>query len=133
MSNIYKNYAEAVKLQQRGLPQKNVVVRVAGVSFDGRQVLLAQMSPKTKVKLERERRNAYDPSAVKVLAELEGFWRHVGYVPGKMSAKVARLLDSGVELAAKVHRVTGGFAKGSEQAHYGLEISLREVISGDLM
>ena len=127
VSNVYKNYAEAVKLQRRTLPSKTVIARVAGVSFEGRQELLAQMSELTGVKLERERRNVHDPYAVRVLADFGGIWRHVGYIPGKMSAKIARLLDNGVALTVAVHRVTGGFFRGGEQAHYGLEISLKEV------
>jgi hypothetical protein len=120
-----KQYAEKVRQDSLGL-NRRVVARVVGVTFEGRQEVLAEMDSKTPVRLERDRRNKYDFHAVKVMACLNGKWVQAGFIPRRMSSLISRSLDNGVALSAKVHRLTGGFycEVKEEMANHGLEIAV---------
>lgn len=124
-SNILKNYAERVRSESNGLNRK-IIAKLAGVTFEGRQDILAQMTEKTPVRLERDRRNEYDFHAVRVLAELEGTWEQAGFIPRTMSGLIAKSLDKGISLLATVHKVTGGMVSDytGERLNYGLEINI---------
>ena len=120
-----KHYASQVKRDALGL-DREVLARVAGVTFEGRQDHLAVMGPGTGVKLERDRRNPYDFNAVKVLAHLGSDWVHVGFIPSTMSKLVSKSLDNGVKLSAAVHRLSGGMvdAQTGNNLNFGLEIKI---------
>ena len=124
--NKLRHYASRVKTDARGL-DRTIIARIAGVTFEGRQELLAKMYESTEVRLERDRRNPYDFNAVKVLAYIynEGVWEHVGFIPSTMSKLISKSLDNGVELTATVHRITGGMVTDSgDQLNFGLEIKM---------
>jgi hypothetical protein len=120
-----KHYASRVKTEALGLDRR-VLARVAGVTFEGRQKWLEEITLDTEVCLERDRRNPYDFNAVKVLAHLNGDWQHVGFIPSTMSKLISTSLDNGVELDAIVHRRTGGMVNEhtGEQFNYGLELKI---------
>ena len=120
-----KHYASQVKRDALGL-DREVIARVAGVTFEGRQDHLAEMGPRTGVKLERDRRNPYDFNAVKVLARLDSDWVHVGFIPSTMSKLVSKSIDNGVQLSAAVHRLSGGMvdAQTGNSLNFGLEIRI---------
>lgn len=122
-----KHYASQVKRDALGL-DREVLARVAGVTFEGRQDYLASMDPRTAVKLERDRRNPYDFNAVKVLANMgnNDGWVHVGFIPSTMSKLVSKSLDNGVKLLATVHRLSGGMvdAQTGNSLNFGLEIKI---------
>jgi len=124
-SDKLRAYAKQVKAEDFTL-DRTLLAKVVGVSFEGRQDLLAIMDDSTLVKLERDRRNEYDFYAVKVLAELKGAWQHVGFIPKKMSRKISDTLDKGAKLSCKVHRLTGGTTckHTGKEFNYGLEISI---------
>lgn len=121
-----KKYAKKVKQGVNYDLDTHLIAKVTGVTFEGRQKVLKQMSKDTPVKLERDRRNEYDSYAVKVLAELKGKWVQTGFIPRPMSRRVAESLDNGVCLPAHVHRVIGGmFSEHSgEVLNFGLEICI---------
>ena len=122
--NKLKKYADNVRSEDNGLDRK-IIAKLVGVSFEGRQDILAEVGKKTLVKLERDRRNEYDFHAVRVLAEVEGEWEQAGFIPRTMSPLIAKSLDKGVPLSVKVHRVLGGMANSSgEKLNYGLEINI---------
>lgn len=94
--------------------------RVAGVSFDGRQELIAQLTGREPCRLEPEPENKFDPNAIAVKvsrqinAEQESgpgsdrvIW-HIGYLPKEIAAQVAPHLD-GEPLMCKIAEITGGF------------------------
>lgn len=121
-------YADLVKTSAKALDHA-IIARLAGVTFDGCQEHLAFISPSTSIKLSRDRRNEYDSSAVRVLAQLgdtESSWVHVGFIPSKMSPLIARNLDQGVVLATTVHRLLGGMQRegSDEKLNFGLEIRI---------
>lgn len=97
--------------------------KVAGVTFEGRQAHIANIAVGDIVRLEPEPENPYDPNAIAVKVALpSGTVHHVGYVPREMAGVLAPHLG-GENLMAKVHEVTGGFAKwNGEKASLGLII-----------
>jgi len=124
--NRLKHYAARVKSAEVGL-QKNLIARLAGVTFDSRQQYIEQVEADTPIKLERDRRNKFDFHAVGVWANTHSDnWVHVGFIPRAMSKLISRSLDNGVQLVATVHRRTGGMLneETNEKLHYGLEIKL---------
>jgi len=85
-------------------------INVAGVTFDGRQEVLAELyeiqeaqkagttTPSIAIipiDLVREPDNKYDANAIQVLAEGNDGYKHVGYVSRDLAARLAPLLDAG--------------------------------------
>ena len=120
-----KHYAAKVKLENGGLDRR-IVARVAGVTFDNRQDVVAAVKKETPVRLVRDRRNEHDFYAVEVHVELDGEWKQAGFIPNPMCRLVSHTIDNGVQLAASVHRVTGGMVSEftGENLNYGLEINV---------
>ena len=87
-------------------------IRVAGVTFDGRQgklVTLKKASNGAYLTLRRERSNPHDPNAVAVIAVLpNGTHMKIGYVPKSHNAELARILDSGERTRVRQFAVIGG-------------------------
>ena len=124
--NRLKHYAAKVKSADVGL-QRNLIARLAGVTFDSRQQFIEQVSNDTPIRLERDRRNKFDFHAVGVWANIApDTWVHVGFIPRAMSKLISRSLDNGIELSAVVHRRTGGMLneETNEVLNYGLEIRM---------
>lgn len=124
ISKVQK-YANRLKLEENGLDRK-IIAKATGVTFDNRQELLTKIVKDTPIKLERDRRNKFDFYAVNILAEIDGEWQQVGFIPKKMNKDICRTLDNGKALNCSVHRVTGGgtFAGTDEPLNYGLEITI---------
>lgn len=118
-----KNYADKAKYEDT-LSDRSFVAAVVGVTFEGRQEVLKEVAKETEVKLERERRNPYDFFAVRVMVKINGSWQQAGYLPKKMSRKVANSIDNGVSLEAKVWRLLGGYNSEAtgEFLNRGLEV-----------
>jgi len=117
--NKLREYAKQIKYED-GVVDRNIIARVSGVTFEGRQELLSQIDKQTLIKVERERRNEYDFYAVKVVAKINKRWQQIGYLPKKMSRLVATSLDNGITMSARVQRVKGGV----DGLNYGLDINL---------
>lgn len=88
---------------------KILVTKVAGVTYEGRQEYIDQMTLDTPIRIVPEPHNPYDANALAVHAALaEKAIVHVGYIPRDMAARVAPYLD-GEQIMAKVREITGGF------------------------
>jgi hypothetical protein len=62
------------------------------------------------VTLERDADNTYNANAVKVMVNVNNGSRyHLGFIPRDLAALLAPLLDKGVELAARLKGITGGY------------------------
>lgn len=74
---------------------------LAGFNYYAAPELFAQMQPGDRLDLVREPDNPHDPRAVRVE------WRghKLGYVPRRDNAEVARLMDAGEALDARVSRL----------------------------
>ena len=90
-------------------------VRVAGVTFNQRQEILAALDGrKATVKLVHETENAFDKSAVSVWVFAEGTrgYYRIGYLPKLVAATIAPLLDKGENLKPNGFTVTGSRTNG---------------------
>lgn len=74
---------------------------LAGFQFHAGKKLWPQMRVGDALVLVREPENAHDALAIRV--EWQG--RHIGYVPRRENSDIARLLDRGVKLFARISRL----------------------------
>ncbi len=77
--------------------------KVAGVTFEGRQELIAQLRAGDELELARDHANRFDPNAVAVLAPVG----QVGFLNRRLAEKIAPVLDAGASYRACVENVTG--------------------------
>ncbi|MDI6869978.1 MAG: single-stranded-DNA-specific exonuclease RecJ [Bacillota bacterium] len=91
--------------------------KVVGVSFEGRQEVLAGLRPGQPLRLVREPENPHDPSAVRVETE-EGVI--LGYLRAGLARHLGPAMDQGVRYTAAVTAVTGG----EDGQHRGVNIFL---------
>lgn len=79
--------------------------KVVGVTFEGRQEVVAQLSAGEEVLLRRQPDNPADPHAVQVVRRNGAV---VGYLSSPLAGRVAPQLDRGARYRATVIGVTGG-------------------------
>ena len=79
--------------------------KLAGVTFEGRQTVLEDLSPGTPLRIERQPTNEFDPNAC---ALFEPSGRQAGYFNRRLAAVLAPLIDADVEYDVSVTDVTGG-------------------------
>ena len=78
--------------------------KIVGVTFEGRQDLVAGLEPGALLSLVREPENPHDPNAV-------GVWYgqlKLGFVKKQIAARIAPNIDAGERYRAEVKHVTGG-------------------------
>lgn len=96
---------------------------LAGVTFNDAQSLLAKVDSRWEATLVREPKNPHDPNAVAVHVKRpktdDYYWKHIGYIPKKLSPSVASLLDGGQEINISIKRVIGGNGQ-----NYGIVVEL---------
>lgn len=94
---------------------------VAGVTFDGRQAILALYRGRERLsaELRREPSNPFDPNAIRVNIDVANpHTLHVGYIPKSLAARLAPRMDGGTVLL--VTRATVLYNEGT----YGLRICI---------
>lgn len=102
-------------------------ISVAGVTFEGRQELLAELHKAQEAGagiatfLVREPDNKYDANAIQVLAEGNDGPKHVGYVPRHLAAKLAPLLDAGATVTTDPARIICG---GLDSTVFGVRFTI---------
>jgi hypothetical protein len=94
-------------------------VRLAGVTYENRQSLLARMSIYDKLSIRRDRNNRYDRNAIGVYTSQN---QNIGWVPKDIATYLAPIMDSGTNLSVKVLKKIGG-----NGYNFGLEV----IISND--
>lgn len=97
--------------------------KVAGVTFENRQSIIALLQEGDQVKLNREPSNKFDPNAIKV-ETITG--EQVGYLNAEMAKYLAPLLDSGQRYKSLVTNVTGG-----DDRNFGLNIIVQKILDMD--
>jgi len=75
------------------------------VTFEGRQEVVARLTPGVPLRIERQPDNEYDTNACAVFEPLGD---QVGFLNRKLAAALAPLIDAGVEYDAEVAGITGG-------------------------
>ena len=78
--------------------------KVAGVSFEGRQRYVRHMRVGERIILQRDRYNAYDRNAVKVI---NSNGEQIGFLSREVASNVAPRMDMGHQYAAVCTAVTG--------------------------
>jgi single-stranded-DNA-specific exonuclease len=78
--------------------------KIVGVTFEGRQDLIAGLQPGQALELVRQPENPFDPNAVAV-----HFGRlQLGFVKKAIAARIAPNLDAGERYRAEIKHITGG-------------------------
>ena len=89
------------------LPGFKIETKVVGVTFEGRQMVVAQLRAGEGVLLRREPFNPYDSNAISVEREAG---EQIGYIDKCLAAKVAPEFDkNGDSVHAIVKEITGGY------------------------
>lgn len=96
--------------------------KVAGVTYEGRQDIIAALKGNEPCRIVPEPTNPYDPNALAVHVAVEqGVVKHVGYIPREMAAQIAPYLE-GEALMVSLSEITGGFeTQYGDTAAYGLD------------
>lgn len=90
--------------------------KIVGVSFDGRQNIVAGLFPGDDLTLVREPENAHDSNAIAVrFGSL-----HLGYLRREIAQRVAPNIDIGERYRAQVGSITGGGVR-----HVGVNLLVR--------
>lgn len=79
--------------------------KLAGVTFEGRQHLVAGLEPGAPLRLERQPDNPHDANAC-ALFDPRG--EHIGFLNRRLASVLAPVIDAGVEYDVEVAEVTGG-------------------------
>jgi len=90
--------------------------KIVGVSFEGRQNVVAGLLPGNALALVREPDNSHDSNAIAVRFGL----LHLGYLRRGIAQRLAANLDRGDRYAASVGSITGGGGR-----HVGVNIRVR--------
>ncbi len=102
-------YTGSVSKQESNTYSKDYVgdrihSKVVGVSFDNRQEVIKTLRAGQRLDLVREPHNKHDKWAIAVYRSGSS----IGYIKKELAAKLAPLMDSGVEFDCVVSEVTGG-------------------------
>ena len=87
-----------------------ICTRVAGVTFDGRQSVVARLSIGEEILLKREPTNPYDHNAIRV--ECQNGWQ-IGYLNRHLAVTLAPFFDVHCQTVhGNVHCLTGSLRQG---------------------
>ncbi|WP_138860190.1 HIRAN domain-containing protein [Exiguobacterium mexicanum] len=96
----------------------NRIIRLAGVTFEGRQKLIAETKISENIKLKREPRNPHDKNAINVYDSKN---RSLGWIPRETAKELAPLMDRRISLKAEIIQKTGvSYPRGLEIRVYSL-------------
>jgi single-stranded-DNA-specific exonuclease len=87
---------------------QSVQTHVVGVTFEGRQAVVALLQPGEEVLLVRDPHNPYDSNAIKVVRQ-NG--QQIGFLDRYLAARLSGKLDQyGQPVEAIVTLITGGYS-----------------------
>jgi tetratricopeptide (TPR) repeat protein len=95
----------------------NQYIRLAGVTYEGRQQIIARLSLDDSIYLERDYYNAYDSNAIGVFNE---YGESIGWIPREVAAWLAPKMDADEKYGVEMNRILGG-----DGLSYGVEIILK--------
>jgi len=103
-------FADAERILARGdyegiADAESFHTKLAGVSFEGRQEVVARLAPGTPLRVERQPDNPHDPNAC---ALFDPTGDQVGFLNRRLAAALAPALDGGVAYDVTVADITGG-------------------------
>lgn len=107
-------------------------VRVAGVSYEGRQAKIALLETGDPCRIVPEPNNPHDPNALAVHVAHGGAVWHVGYIPRDVAAEIAPVID-GEAFMCVIEEITGGFELwDGGSANLGLRLRIELPAEGDV-
>lgn len=95
-----------------------IKTKVVGVTYEGRQSVIANMSEFDELELIRNRNNGRDKNAIAVFYEDD----QIGFLCRELAEKLAPLMDEGKEFSCEVSEITGG----KNGLSYGVNIEIRQ-------
>ena len=93
-----------------------MTVRATGTTFENRQERLNFLKnfklEDLTVTLEREAGNQRDTNAIKIIVHILPIKRRtlIGYVPSGLSRELAKAIDAGAQVKAKLLQIIGGYS-----------------------
>ena len=107
--NLFYQKQKVAALAHAGDPRE-VMTKVAGVTFDNRPKVVEKLAVGDPLVLRREPADRYDANAIRVTTPSG---EQAGYVPALLAARLAPVMDEhGGTLSAVVAGLTGDPAKG---------------------
>lgn len=102
-----------------------LIVKVTGVTFEGRQEVIAILCGNEPCRIVPQPDNPYDSNALAVEVALEpGLIQQIGFVPRQLAASIAPYLD-GESIMVSIKEIIGGFELfDGERANYGVLLSV---------
>lgn len=109
------------------MAKRGGVTKVAGVTFENRQLLIERLASYTpdlvSITLQQDKSNRFDRSAVAVVASVKGKGSAtIGFIPSMTARTLSRLMDKGTTFKASLERVVGGYAGRSYGARLRVAI-----------
>lgn len=118
LEELFENADETISRRQdyEGIEDaESFNTKVAGVTFEGRQDLIARLDEGSELSLVRDDHNQYDPNAISVIADEYG--RSIGFINKEIAARISPRIDEGQDYGVKLSQVTGGGDK-----NYGVNV-----------
>jgi hypothetical protein len=97
--------------------------KIVGVTFEGRQDVIARLDKNTKLRFRREPDNQYDSNAVAIDAFVQHphdffeEWLPIGYIARDKNSELAEILTNGKYASIEIRDITGGGDKA-----YGVNV-----------
>ena len=93
--------------------------KLVGVTFEGRQDVIATLNGDEELRFRREPENEYDPKATAVDVKIGDEWKPIGYIAKDKNKDLSETLDKGKEADIKIGGITGG---QDEDTSYGVNV-----------
>ncbi|WLR55428.1 HIRAN domain-containing protein [Mesobacillus subterraneus] len=94
---------------------------LTGVTYEGRQGIIAQTEEWDQITLKRDKNNQHDRNAVGVY---NSNGRSLGWVPKGYASNIAPQMDKGITLYAEIKKIVGG-----NGYNYGIEVRISNDLS----
>lgn len=124
MKDLSRAFRKAWKMAKRGV----IYTAAAGVTFRNTQEIIAwldRMDPRDIcLSLCREPGNGADTNAIKIYAHVCSMGKRacIGYVKADLASALAPLMDSGLQVFARLYGFTGGYAGLTRGALVNIEV-----------
>ncbi|ALS74960.1 hypothetical protein AUC31_06840 [Planococcus rifietoensis] len=96
-----------------------IIVRLAGVTYEGRQEILSEMRMTDKIKMKREKYNNYDENAIAVYNIND---QNIGWIPKDIATALAPNIDAGEKYKIEINKIHGG-----NGYNYGVEVLINKM------
>lgn len=105
---LKKTLAELVIDTKKNNPlpiERIISFKVAGVTYENRQSVIAILTTHSRIYLQRDVDNPFDVLAIQVVTNIG---QSIGFVPKDVAKNIAPLLDSGLEAIVNIEKISGG-------------------------